>query len=74
MGPNFDLQYQIDPNPENIFMLFHSPLAGISFGLAYSPLNSAKLSCSSEAILMKQVGMSVQCTSHGFRTFNRKNL
>ena len=46
MDPNFDLRVSIDLNPENIFMdLF------IDFGLAYSPLNSAKLSCSSEVTL-----------------------
>ena len=44
MGTNFDLQVSIHPNPENIFMV-------VFIGLAYSPLNSAKLSCSSEVTL-----------------------
>ena len=39
MGPNFDLWVLIHPNPRNIFM---------AFGIAYSPLNSANLSCSNE--------------------------
>ena len=45
MGPNFDFRVSIHPNPGNIFM------ANFTFGLAYSPLNSAKLSCSSEVTL-----------------------
>ena len=49
MSPNFDLQYQIDPNPENLYMAF-----SLSFGHDYSPLNSAKLSCSSEVTLLSK--------------------
>ena len=45
MGLNFDLRVSIHPNLGNIFM------ANFTFGLAYSPLNSAKLSCSSEVTL-----------------------
>ena len=44
MGPNFDLR--VHPNPGNIFIAIF-----ITFGLAYSPLNSTKLSCSSEVTL-----------------------
>ena len=47
MGTNFDLAWS---NPskfrEHFYGPFHRPL-----GLAYSPLNSAKLSCSSEVTL-----------------------
>ena len=46
MDPNFDLCVSIDLNPKNIFMAIF-----IDFGLAYSPLNSAKLSCTSEVTL-----------------------
>ena len=47
MGPNFDLRVSIHSNPGNIFTAVF-----IDFGLAYSPLNSAKLSSSSEVTLM----------------------
>ena len=47
MGQNFDLQYRIEPNTEKIFMAVF-----IDLGLAYSPLNSAKLSGSSEVTLI----------------------
>ena len=47
MGPKFDLRVSIHPNPENIFM-------AVFIGLAYSTLNSAKLSCSSEVTNGKQ--------------------
>ena len=51
MRPNFDVQYQIKPNPCKIFMaIFISDL-----GLAYSPLNSATLSCSSDVTLLSIV-------------------
>ena len=40
-----DLQYQIDPNTQNIFM-------AVFIDLSYSPLNSAKLSCLSEVTLL----------------------
>ena len=43
---NFDLHYQIEPNPGNMFMVVF-----IDLWLAYSPLNSAKLNCSSEVTL-----------------------
>ena len=47
MGPNFDLRVSIHPNPGNVFMAVF-----IDLGLAYLPLNSAKLSCSSEVTLV----------------------
>ena len=46
MGPNFDLSYRIEPNPKNIIMAVFIDL------WPYSPLNSVKLSCSSEVTLI----------------------
>ena len=47
MRPYFDIGYQIKLNHYNFLWSF-----SYAFGLAYSPLNSATLSCSSEAILL----------------------
>ena len=46
MGPNFDLRVSIHPNPGNSFMAIF-----VDLGLAYSPLKSTRLSCSSEVTL-----------------------
>ena len=51
MRPNFDVRYQIGSTKSSqIARTFLWPFL-LTFGLAYSPLNSATLSCSSEVTL-----------------------
>ena len=60
MGSIVDLPVSIDLNPENNFMAAFIDL----WSNTYSPLNSAKLSCSSEVTLdacMRTIPLSLIC-------------